>query len=512
MGIELEISLDGVRNGNVLFLKGKHDRASPIFVSGKLRITNPKNISFRKINIRLLGKIRLNIPIPVKKTENNDQLEFIKLESYFYQHCWNKIETTALKQSTENVKGGENSKNAHFQGTKYIKNLISNINVQFVHTKRNILTFAPGEHIFSFSAILPGDLPESVHNHPNVFVSYQLSATIQQCNGLSDLTATRQIIFIRTISIDMLDFQNSEFAEKKSKHKISIQVELPWKFAAIGSQLDIPCTIKSKNDNTKVKKVIIKLIEYSRYQHKNKSVNKRKKINELTVSDPYFFSKNMTNSKKPSVHLFKCFSFPIPNNLSQLTQDCSILENIKVLHEIELEIQVLLPNGESCLFELQLPVFLYISSFIPVETVQRNYFKEPSLQFSSPPIETDKPLLCNSRILTDQNFRVYENKDISNCHVLMKDLFPTSYEDHIYDAKVEIYDHINFAHVNYINNNSIVKCDSLNINRLKSVYDVKYPPPQYEPLEKQIRNKKGLVIDDNSIDLVDMRIDCMNKL
>lgn len=54
------------------------------------------------------------------------------------------------------------------------------------------------------------------------------------------------------------------------------------------------------------------------------------------------------------------------------------------------------------------------------------------------------------------------------------DLFPFSYEDYIYDAKVEIYDRIDFCQNNYTNNSTIVKCDSSNITELNILLDIKY--------------------------------------
>lgn len=506
MGTNLRIELEEVGNDGILFLRGKHDRASPVFLSGKLILSNSKKIHCRKIYIRLMGKIRLNVPIPPKKTYKTHELEFIKLESYFYQHCWDEIENYGLVTCADPVRNNGTAKDVPNKTSNCSKNLLSTINERYIHPKRNTITFEPGEHILYFSAVLPGDLPESVHNHPNVFVAYQLCATIQQCKGLPDLTTTRQLMFIRTISVDMLDFQNSEFAETKSKNKISIHVELPWKIAAIGSNLEISCTIKSKNVNVKITNVVIKLIEYSTYQHKNRVVNKRKKINEITVSDPYFPPKLIPDSSKQSFNRFKCFSFPIPNDLSQLTQDCSIMEKLKILHGLEMDLKALLPNGKICHFELQLPVYLYISSFIPVKMVQRNYFKEPSLKYSSPPLESDGPLLYDISTLTYHHSTNNNNTDTSNFYTLMKDLFPSSYENHIYDAKIELYDHINLPNVNYINNSTIIMCDPSNITRLNSFYDVKYPPPHYEILDTQAENERGAITGDYSVDLIDMKI------
>lgn len=54
------------------------------------------------------------------------------------------------------------------------------------------------------------------------------------------------------------------------------------------------------------------------------------------------------------------------------------------------------------------------------------------------------------------------------------DLFPFSYEDYIYDAKVEIYDRIYFSQKNYTNNSTIVKVDSSNITELNILLDIKY--------------------------------------
>lgn len=506
MGTNLRIELEEVGNDGILFLRGKHDRASPVFLSGKLILSNSKKIHCRKIYIRLMGKIRLNVPIPPKKIYKTHELEFIKLESYFYQHCWDEIENSGLVTCADPVRNNGTAKDVPNKTSNCFKNLLSTINERYIHPKRNTITFEPGEHILYFSAVLPGDLPESVHNHPNVFVAYQLCATIQQCKGLPDLTATRQLMFIRTISVDMLDFQNSEFAETKSKNKISIHVKLPWKIAAIGSNLEISCTIRSKNVNVKITNVVIKLIEYSTYQHKNRVVNKRKKICEITVSDPYFSPKLIPDSNKQSFNRFKCFSFPIPNDLSQLTQDCSIMEKLKILHGLEMDLKALLPNGKICHFELQLPVYLYISSFIPVKMVQRNYFKEPSLKYSSPPLESDGPLLYNISTLTYHHSTNNNNTDTSNFYTLMKDLFPSSYENHIYDAKIELYDHINLPNVNYINNSTIIMCDPSNITRLNSFYDVKYPPPHYEISDTQAENERGAITGDYSVDLIDMKI------
>lgn len=499
----LSIELDGVGKDEVIILRGERDRAASIFISGKLRVVTNILLEVKNLNIRLLGKSRLNVPVRNVQLQRDFETTFIRSESYFFQHIWNNIITPRPTKTLEPLNSDIFTNEINEKHHSCLKSIVSIAKGYDGSTEKGVTKLEPGEHVFYFTAILPGDLPESIHNHPNVFVSYQLSATIQQHRGRPDLKIEKPLMIIRTVSVDMLDFQNSEYVQAKLKHIFVVDIELPWKIAAIGSTVDVCCLIRSKNVDFKITETIIELFEYGLYQMGKMMVSKRRKISGMIISNPYFASKNITVDTKERIEWYRCFNFRIPDSLGQLTQDCYVLKKIKVSHLLEIGITVSMPQGKSYHLDLQLPIYLYISTFIPLKIKERNYFKEPTLHYRPPPIESGEPLECNCVIL--DGFTPQENNaNIPNQDILMKDLFPSSYENHINDAKIEMLNHTNIIDRSLVMDKSIMKCNATNSAQFENLYEIRYPPPGYENSVDTLNGIGGSKILEHSIDLVDM--------
>ncbi|CAL9736257.1 hypothetical protein MOSE0_J05600 [Monosporozyma servazzii] len=501
--IKLSIELDGVGKDEVIVLRGERDRAASIFISGKLRVITNILIEVKHLNIKLLGKSRLNVPLRNMQLQKDFETPFIRSESYFFQHIWNKTLTPCSTKALGPPTSDEFTNEIKQKSRGCFKSILSVMKGYEGKIDQMEAKLEPGEHVFYFTAILPGDLPESIHNHPNVFVAYQLSATIQQLRGLPDLKIEKQLMIIRTVSIDMLDFQNSEHAQAKLKHIFVVNAELPWKIAAIGSTVDVCCLIRSKNVDFKITETIIELFEYGLYQMGKIMVSKRRKISGVIISDPSFTSKNITLDTKERIEWYRRFNFRIPDSLGQLTQDCYVLKKIKVSHLLEIGVTVSMPHGKFYRLDLQLPIYLYISTFIPLKIKERNYFKEPTIHYCPPPIEGGEPLECNCTIL--EGFTSQENHtNIPNQDILMKDLFPSSYENHVNDAKIEMLNHTKIRDRSLAMDKSIVKCNATNSAQYENLYEIRYPPPCYEKSTDGLNDISDRTILERSIDLVDM--------
>ncbi|CAL9731762.1 hypothetical protein MOUN0_M04852 [Monosporozyma unispora] len=503
---KLSIELDGVGEDGVLFLRGERERAASIFISGKLRVITTKPVEARSLNIRLLGKSRLNVPISDEEMKEDYETQFIRSETYFFQHCWNNIITPDILKRSQLLKSDSADKSrsqSKDQSQSCFKSLFSIMKRYDGLPEQNTTRLEPGEHIFYFKTVLPGDLPESVHNHPNVYVAYQLTATIQQYRGLPDLNITKQLMIIRTVSIDMLDFQNSEYVQAKLKHIFAVYVELPWKIAAIGSMVDVCCLVRSKNIDFKITETNFELFEYGVYQLNQMTVSKRRKVGGMVIANPVFSTKKFTTDAKERTEWYKRFNFKIPDSLGQLTQDCSVLKRIKVSHLLEVRVTASMPGGKVYHLDLQLPIYLYISTFIPLKIKKRNYFKEPTLLYCPPPTEKGGPVECNSTILEGNNLQA--NKvNISNQDILMNDLFPSSYEDHINDPKIEVFGQNQVSKDDFVNYSNIMKCNAINSAQFENSFDIRYPPPCYENSTESLCESDISTLLEPSIDSVNM--------
>lgn len=480
----MEIILQGVEDDGVIFFGGDQIRPLPIFLSGMVRLMVSKPIEIRRINIQLMGKIRLNVPISQGKMDCEWGQQFIRFESYFFNHCWNKLfyhevnrEDCSLTKCTEKM---VNNRGSH----SCFENLFTKLKLVRRRPNDNKTILDIGEHMFSFSLFLPEHLSESIHNHPNTFVAYQIAASIQQVGNRPDLRMTRQLFLFRKISLGMLDYQHTEYAEVSLKDKVIITVALPWKIAALGSEVDILFNFKSKDIDAKMVTATINLCEYSWYQYKNLFSHKRRSIHEINIQKSILTSQKLTKDEDLIIEWCESFKFPISNNLGQITQDCSVLGKIKIFHALDICIFVNLSNHKLYRLNIHLPIYLYISPFIPLRLVKRDYFRDLCLHLCQPPIESDDPLTSDGVILNNNNINnnneYGQEVKILNSDVIAKGLLPTSYDAHIHDTKIELPAILPSLLIDNIDNKTIIKYDSRNMDHLLNCYDIRYQPPSYE--------------------------------
>lgn len=364
-----EISVLGCED-NILLLNGNKQDAQDVLFAGKIDLDLSEPLRFKKIAIRLLGKIRLDVSV-ADDINTIKNIKELKSESYFFTKSWDVLfSQNLLENDSNNIK-----RDSKFGWLSYItkNNLISS-------NKYHCL--GSGHHEFYFKTILKGDITESLLGNENAFVSYQLVGCIQQIGNLSDLISSKQVRMIRTLKCDSLNLYHSQFSEDTIQKVAHICAWVPIGAIAIGSTTPVFCKITSIKKNIRVESVELSLIEISSYVNKENFILKQRKVTDIVIprlDNNISIERNFDNSRLDHWNLeLNC---SIPSNLLKVSQSCSLLDAIEIKHFLKLQIYIKTFPGGIKKFELEIPVFLYISPLIPLGTLKKNYFNEPSLMF-----------------------------------------------------------------------------------------------------------------------------------
>ncbi|EJS43658.1 YGR068C [Saccharomyces arboricola H-6] len=229
-----------------------------------------------------------------------------------------------------------------------------------------------GSILYSFEATIDGrqlwDSDLSIHSTSN---STSASASVNVSPGGNPVRTKNKVIIrkfkyiriLRTLSMDNLAMQEEISVGNTWHDKLQYETSIPSRAVPIGSSTPVKIKIFPFEKNIRLDKIEMALIQY--YAMKDSSAQ---------IYDDEIVVMRITqleNFGPLTDKLDVDCPFTIPDNLKQITQDCSVRDNlIRVMHK--LQVRILLQrqvNGEDKNLEIkaQLPVLLFISPHLPMK-------------------------------------------------------------------------------------------------------------------------------------------------
>ncbi|CCH58829.1 hypothetical protein TBLA_0A10510 [Henningerozyma blattae CBS 6284] len=439
---------------NVILLKGPPHRASSALLTGTVVLSVLEPIQIKSMNLRLHGKVLLNILV----SKNKDQPRYNKYEKRVFDHSWDNFNfETYLDNLYDNFKNnnatldtynsnnncGNNNNSLSLDGIlpnddaqrrkRALSTASSNSIGSFLGTSQsNYRTLVRGNYEFPFSVILPGTLPETVEGLPNASVAYTMQATIERSKGYSDLTCKKQFRVVRTMAPDSVELSETVCVENSWPDKVEYSISIPARSIAIGSSTPITIKLVPILKRLRLGPIKVTLIEHVQYRGSFGSVNNEERtVLKMKIRDPLGHMKEILDEENGVKEKLKNEDIDpfqesweieallkLPNDLSICTQDCTILKNIKVRHKLKFVISLVNPDGHLSELRANLPVQLYISPFVALtvknDNETRNYSNPRSDSLNSRDVNRNTSSSSLGYFPASNSFTNLQNNNISS--------------------------------------------------------------------------------------------------
>ncbi|CAK7915339.1 protein Rod1p [[Candida] anglica] len=376
---------------DVLVLKGTENEAASVLLVGKIAISLNEPLHIKKLSLRLYSTIQLDWTEQYQ-TSKGVIPKPMKFSKKIYEHNWDhnelKKELSALtegnstspslsrQQSTTSLKNLGHSFRSKSSTNLHLSSLhqFSSSNLSSLSGSSTNLsglngangnsgsggTLPPGNHEIPFSAILPGNIPESVEGLPGGSVVYKLEATIERGKFHNNLVSKKHLRVVRTLTTDAVELSETVAVDNTWPKKVEYSLNVPSKAIAIGSTTPISFMLVPLLKGLRLGDIKIQLLEYYSYvgylppPHNGERILAEKTIPKPSEDDPNF---QMDRWEVDSY-------IRVPDTLSKCTQDCDIETHLKVRHKLKFVIGLVNPDGHVSELRASLPIQLFISPFI----------------------------------------------------------------------------------------------------------------------------------------------------
>lgn len=364
---------------DVLLLKGKQDEASSVLLAGSIVLSVSEPIQIKGLSLRLIGKLRLNIPTTYCINGVNTK-KYLKFEKRVFTYNWDEFNmddffdnmydnygkvksNVSGRTSPINISqnGGSSTLNGHLATPK--RNRSSSSLLSLGSASNNYRTLLQGNYEFPFSTVLPGSLTESVEGLPNATLIYKLEAVLERPK-ISDLVCQKPLRVVRTLSPDAVELSETVAAENSWPNKVDYTLSVPAKSIAVGSATPIYIVIVPILKGLKLGHIKISLLETSQYLgNVGGIIHQDRIVSKVKLKDPLGHIAQIKGRearvKSGEQHPDDLYEIDfqdrweidtvlnIPPSLSKCTQDCDIFNNIKVRHKLKFSISLINQSGWS---------------------------------------------------------------------------------------------------------------------------------------------------------------------
>lgn len=284
---------------DVLLLKGSEHNAASTFISGKIVLSVNEPISLKKITLRLYGTLRL------KYTDTRGSVpKPARFEKKVYEYVWDPAEITKyLNNMYENSNGSGSqgfsgqSPNSPPNGlarspikskasstslkslgmtfrsmsSSSLSHSLSGNNGNSTSSSTSNLTprgnhvLVQGNYEFPFSAILPGDMPESIEGLPGASLVYKLESTIDRGKFHHPMVAKKHVRVVRTLTTDSVELSETVAVDNTWPKKVEYSLNVPSKAIAVGSGTPISLMLVPLLKGLRLGEIRISLVELYSY-------------------------------------------------------------------------------------------------------------------------------------------------------------------------------------------------------------------------------------------------------
>lgn len=451
-----DVRIKGADHG-VILLKGSASEAPSVLLSGTIVLSVQEPIQIKNLSLRLYGKIRLNIPTQYKTSKGIAQ-RYVKYEKRVYEHVWDNFNVESYFQNLYDNYGRKTSIASKSSGNlsslpKKAKSSTASLISLTGQSSSNYHTLVKGNYEFPFSAILPGSITESVEGLPNASVVYKLEATIERMKFYTDLICRKHLRVVRTLSPDALELSETVAVDNTWPNKVDYSISIPAKAIAIGSATLIHILVVPLLKGLKLGPIKISLVEHSQYCGSFGAVSSQERtVNKMRLKDPldhmnedHDFPAGENDDFAFQDRWEVNTTFQVPPSLSKCTQDCTLLNSIKVRHKLKFVIALVNPDGHVSELRASLPVQLFMSPFVAlgVKTSDGAYSsagnsttdlsslaREQSNDNRHNGVDDDDVIFARSASELDLSAT---NNNVSVAASMSELMSPPNYGNHIYD-------------------------------------------------------------------------------
>ncbi|AQZ10036.1 ROG3 (YFR022W) and ROD1 (YOR018W) [Zygosaccharomyces parabailii] len=364
---------------DVILLKGPPEEASSVLLSGTVVLSVREPIQIKNLTLRLYGRLRMNIPVQYQSAKGPAQ-RYVKSERRFYEHTWDDLNIESYFENLYDNYGKRTAITSRSSGNLAEVNRRSKSSTTSLISLAGLSSSGPNHHTlvqgnyeFPFSAILPGSLVESVEGLPNASIVYKLEANIERGKFFSDLICKKHVRVVRTMRPDSLELSETMAVDNTWPKKVDYSISVPAKALAIGSLTPIHIEVVPLMKGLRLGPIKITLVENSQYCGTFGSVGSQERtVCKTKIKDPLGHVKKdpleVTGVGEDGAAYQDCWQvdtfLQVPPSLSKCTQDCTLLNSIKVRHKIKFVISLLNADGHVSELRASLPVVLFISPFV----------------------------------------------------------------------------------------------------------------------------------------------------
>lgn len=453
---------------DIIIIKGTGQdevNSEGVSLSGKIVLSVSQPIPIKKLNLRLVGEVKMRIPVGengLERYSTFDKRIYEKLWDYTYFKQFLKFEE---KRSDSNLSIPESSSKqrphlAH-KRTKSganLKRLASFSSLSFSTTSLSALSqtgssgqdvLLPGNYELPFSLITPPNIPESL-DLKECFVNYSFSCSIERPSKKTDLILKKKLKIIRTLTPDSVELFETALISNTWPNKIEYVLSTPAKSNIIGSLIPLRLELFPLSKKLRLGSIKVQLVEQISVfspvigTKTFERVCAKKKVSDPLRSCRYYDEKfvseypdNIIPSENEVVEdrgefLDKwdvMIYLETPSSLSKVAHDCVIGNFVKIRHKVKFVVGLINPDDHVSELRAALPLQLFVSPFAPVTA--KSYYIDPLFNRRSNPnfqedkdMEDDIYLFDESKnVLVDSVLKAYKvasSEQLNNLGILPK--------------------------------------------------------------------------------------------
>ncbi|KAL6947553.1 hypothetical protein ACO0RG_000128 [Hanseniaspora osmophila] len=237
-----------------------------------------------------------------------------------------------------------------------------------------------GNYEIPFSLEIPNNamIPETVEGLQSGSVLYTVQATIDSVDK-GKISNTKYIRVFKTLKVNNWAIHENLYVGQSFQDKLQYDIRLPSRAVPVGGESPISIKLFPFQKNYRIEKINVNMMQYYAVTDQHKQIfEEEQPIMQLTMQN----FKNIdgidpnTGVLIGDVHLRS--TIRIPKNLKKITQDSTILENdtttntykklIMVRHQLSLRITLISPTNAVTEINCNMPIILYVSPYVPIET------------------------------------------------------------------------------------------------------------------------------------------------
>lgn len=436
---------------DVIVLKGAAESAASTFLSGSILLSVSEPISVRRIGLRLYGTLRLAYgdtnpikggPVRPHRFEKKvyeyvwDSNEMAKYMGNMYENAGGTVTPDSRPERPDSRSPGTSASAAMSKATSMKGSTTSLKSLGMAFRSKSLTSLAHhgslaslalgssksshvlvlGNYEVPFSAILPGNMPESVEGLPGGSVTYKLEATLDRGKFSQLVVAKRHVRVVRTMTTDAVELLETVAVDNTWPHKVEYLLSVPARAIAVGLVVPISLTLLPLLKGLRLGDIRITLVELYLYvgvlppTHTAERVVAEKVLKSHENNDADNSSSNTNSNEEGSTGRDSFYGgyadrwelttrVRVPPSLLKCTQDCDILTHVKVRHRLKFTIALVNPDGHTSELRASLPVQLFISPFVGVRADCPPADDEvlDNVVFESDPVD-DAPLRSGSQV------------------------------------------------------------------------------------------------------------------